>query len=567
MKHCCMKHCDSAGLKPTPSNGKTRTLLILGAFVLVVATSSIDGARPPARQTDTKLVVILVIDQMRFDYLDRFSSLWTSGLKRLREQAAVFERAFYPYLNTVTCVGHATIATGAFPSTHGIILNEWYQRAAGRRMSCTDDGAVKALPYSGTADRIGHSSHRLRVPTLAERLRAQSPESRVVALSMKPRSTVMLVGGAGDAVTWFGDGNAWSTSSSFTSTLVPEVQRFVADNPVDDDRPIVWERVHPASRYRGNDNDAAERPRAAWTSQFPHPLAGREGTAAGEFYNLWERSPFADAYLGRMAADQVRSLRLGQRNAVDFLGVSFSGLDYVGHDFGPHSHEVQDTLVRLDQTLGTFFAALDSAVGRDRYVVALSADHGVAEVPERVRRAGGDAGRVLNVDVRQVAEDAMVAAHGGGPHVAHVEYTNLYLTEGTQQRAAGDPKTLQPLLDAVGRMKGVLRVMPAAGLEKKRDSTDPVVRAAAYSHVPGESGDVIVVLKPNWIGTESSTATHGSMQPYDQHVPVILMGAPFRAGRYRQSATPADMAPTLAHVIGVPMPNAEGKVLSVALKK
>ena len=268
-----------------------------------------------------------------------------------------------------------------------------------------------------------------------------------------------------------------------------------------------------------------------------------------------------------MAAAQVQTFQLGQRGVVDFLGVSFSGLDYVGHDFGPDSHEVQDELIRLDRTLGQLFADLDAAVGRDRYVVGLSADHGVAPIPEAQKASGVDAGRVVNAQVRKVAEAAMLAAHGPGSYVALAEYTNLYLTDSARKRAEADPAFLEPLIDAVAAVPGVQRVLSARGLETKRASANPIERAAALSYYPGESGDVVIVLKPNWIGTDTSTTTHGSLNPYDQHVPVVFLGAPFKPGRYSTAASPADIAPTLAALIKLPLPGIDGKALTDAIKR
>lgn len=534
------------------------------AAAAIACTLTLVAAQPAS--TGPKLLVILVVDQMRFDYLDRFAHQWTAGLERLRDEGAIFEQGFYPYLNTVTCAGHATIATGAFPSTHGVIMNEWWQRAVGRRMSCTDDPGIVSLAYGGgVPDRIGHSAHRLKAPTLADRLRARSPQSRVVTLSMKPRSTVMLAGRAGDAVTWFGDSNAWATSTAFASGPVPAVARYVTDHPLERLRGEVWTRVGSEADYRGADESPFERPRPAWTSRFPHPLAP-PGTPPVEFYNLWERSPYGDAHIADMAASLVDAFQLGRRDAVDYLGVSFSSLDYVGHDFGPDSHEVQDALIRLDRSMGLLFAALDTLVGRDRYVVGLSSDHGVAPIPEAQKAAGVDAGRVVNAAVRKAAENAMVAAHGPGPYVAHVEYTNVYLTAAARTRAEADPAYLRPLIDAVSTLEGVLRVFPSRGLDTRRASRDPVERAAALSYYPGESGDIVVVLKPNWIGTDTSTTTHGSMNAYDQHVPVLFLGAPFKPGRYQTPATPADIAPTLASLIALPMPGVDGKVLKEAVR-
>jgi predicted AlkP superfamily pyrophosphatase or phosphodiesterase len=539
------------------------TGIIAVAAALIVVTTA-----PPQAQTAPapKLLITLVVDQMRFDYVERYGRSWNGGLKRFVAEGAVFDRALYPYLNTVTCAGHATIGTGAFPYRHGIILNEWYRRDVGRRVACTDDTAVRSVPYTPPAEAIGHSASRLRVPTLGDRLRAASPASRVVSLSMKPRSAAMMAGHGGTAVTWFAESNVWGSSTAYTDAPVREVKAFVDANPVERDRHVVWERLRDANDYVGTDESAHERARAGWSATFPHPLAGAGEGAPTRFFDLWERSPFSDAYLGKMAAELVRTLELGQRDAVDHLAISFSAVDYVGHDFGPDSHEVQDALYRLDQTLGTLLSVLDTVVGRDRYVIGLSADHGVSRIPEALQAQGEDAGRVLNAQVLKVAENAMVDAYGAGPHVQHVEYTNLYLTPAAAARARRDPTFIKPILAALSTTPGIERVFPAWDLAAKRDSTDPIERAAALSFHPDESGDVVVVLKPNWIGTNTSAATHGSSRWYDQHVPVIFLGAAIKPGRYSTAASPADLAPTLGATIKLTLSGVDGKPLRDALR-
>jgi predicted AlkP superfamily pyrophosphatase or phosphodiesterase len=545
--------------------GRLRAGLLLVAAATGCVCAFVVSPRAQTREGSTpSLLVILVVDQMRFDYVERFADRWTHGMKRIVTDGAVFERALYPYLNTVTCAGHATIGTGTYPATHGVILNEWWQRSMNRSMPCTEDPRVRPVPYGGEPEPLGHSAHRLRVPTLADRLRAERPASRAVVLSMKARSAVMLAGQSGTAVAWLSDANTWATSAAYADAPVSQVQAFIADNPIERDRAIHWDRLLPARAYEMVDDGVGERPPLGWTPTFPHPLAGNIDATEDRFADLWRRSPYADQYLGRMAAALAASFQLGQRNSIDVLAVSFSALDYIGHDFGPDSHEVQDTLFRLDRTLGDLLAALDAGVGRDRYVVALSADHGVGEIPEARTEAGGDAGRVAAAAIRQVAEAAMTAAHGIGPHIAHVENTQIYLTDAARQRASADRTVLMPIINAVARMDGVLHVFPSHDLTSRRASVDPIERAAALSHHPLESGDIVVVRKPHWISSTSSAATHGSLQHYDQHVPVIFMGRAFKPGRYATPASPADLAPTLAALIGLPLPQVDGRVLSDA---
>lgn len=540
-----------------------RDRVAAGCLLALAALSSLLWRPTRAQQAHPTLLVILVVDQMRADYLSRFERFWTRGMRRLLDEGAVFEQARYPYLNTVTCAGHATISTGAFPSTHGVILNEWLQRSAGRRMSCTEDPTVTPLPYGGAPERIGHSAHRLRVPTIGDRLRERSPASRVVTLSMKPRSAVMLAGRSG-TVTWFSDANTWSTSTAYGAS--PVLASYLDHHPVEAARSAVWERTLEPSAYEGLDDAAGERPGAGWSTFFPHPLSGAAGTPDAAFYDLWERSPYSDAYLGAMSGSLVERLQLGQQDQVDLLGVSFSALDYVGHSFGPDSHEVQDTLARLDTVIGDLLHLLDARVGRGRYVVALSADHGVAPIPEQWQAAGHDAGRLLPQSIRAAAEAALRPL-GPGPHVEQVEYTDLYLSERARTALAKRPDVERSLVDALSAVPGVARVFTSATLTRAQPSTDPSTRAAALSHAEGASGEIIIVPQAGWITTNSSATTHGSANDYDQRVPLIVMGPRVSPGRYQVDASPADIAPTLGALVNLPTPGVDGRPLSEAIVK
>lgn len=557
--------CRAARENPTGAIVSRQRFAAAALFALAIS-SHFSQPKVEAQAGEPKLLVILVVDQMRADYLTRFDGVWKRGIRRLLSEGAVFEQARFPYLNTVTCVGHATISTGSFPATHGIILNEWLQRGAGRRMSCTEDPTVTPLPFDGPPEKIGHSAHRLRVPTLGDRLRERSPASRVVTLSMKPRSAVMLAGQTG-TVAWFSDANSWSTSTAFAKSLPPVLTSYFGAHPVEAARSSVWDRVLEPPSYKGPDDGVGERPGTGWSTVFPHPLSGAPGTPATAFYDLWERSPYSDAYLGGMAGALVEGLNLGRQGSVDLLGISFSALDYAGHSFGPASHEVQDTLARLDIVIGDLFDLLDARVGRGRYVVALSADHGVAPIPEQRQKAGKDAGRLLPQSVRAVAEKVLQPL-GSGPHVDQVEYTDLYLTERSRAALAQHPDLERALLHALGAMPGVARVFTSGNLKAARSSADPIERAAALSHVDGESGEIVLVPRPGWIMTNSSATTHGSSNDYDQRVPVILMGPPHvKPGRYQVAASPADIAPSLAALVSLPMPGVDGRALSEAIVK
>jgi arylsulfatase A-like enzyme len=227
---------------------------------------------------------------------------------------------------------------------------------------------------------------------------------------------------------------------------------------------------------------------------------------------------------------------------------------------------VHDTVLRLDQVLGTLFDALDQAVGRDRYVVVLSSDHGVSPIPEQRQRQSADAGRVLAPEVRRIAEAAMVAAHGAGPHIAAVIPPYIYFTPATRALVEKSPEAARPVIDAVSRMSGVVRVLSLRGFESKLGSSDPLERAAALSYYASESGELLYLLKAEWINGDSSAATHGSPHDYDRRVPLVLMGGKFKPGRYSSEASPADIAPTLASMIGLKLSPVDGKILKAAIR-
>jgi predicted AlkP superfamily pyrophosphatase or phosphodiesterase len=543
----------------------------LAAFATLVACSPPAPARPDA--APPALLVVVSVDQLRTEYLTRFDGMWQDGVRRLLDEGAVFTESRYTYLNTVTCAGHATLATGAVPATHGVILNAWYRRDLGRQASCTYDENATAITYSGAPDDAPHSSAMLLVPTLGERLRERSAASRVVSLSLKARSAIMLGGHAPTAVTWFGAGRGWATSSAFTAAPVPEVAAWVDAHPIEQYRNEVWERSLPHEAYAGPDDGPGERALPGWTREFPHPLAGAPGTDDDQFYELWQASPFSDEYLGAMAAGLVESMALGQRDAVDYLGVSFSALDLIGHNFGPDSQEVQDALVRLDRTLGALFDALDRLVGRDRYVVAFSADHGVSPVPEARRMAGLDAGRIPTRVVAAAVDEALTSVLGPGPHVARVDYTEVYLADRTREmlaESASAPAAYDAALEAIRGIPGIDRAMRSKDLHGARRDEDPVVRAAANSHHPERSGDLVAIPRPYWFfvtgptAQSGSAATHGTHHDYDVAVPLVFLGTPFAAGRYEEQASPADLAPTLASLLGFEMAGADGRALDAA---
>lgn len=507
----------------------------------------------PSPATRPRLVVMLVVDQLRTDYLENYGRHFTGGLKRLRDEGAWFPRGAYPYLGTVTCAGHSTIGTGSFPYRHGMVLNRWWDRAESRPRNCTDDPAAKNIAHGGTSNGRD-SAANLMAPALADVLRREH-RGRSASVSLKARSAIGLSGKGMAPVLWQ-ERLMPVTSSAFADGPLDWVTAFAAANPVSADAGKTWERMLPRDAYLGEDDVKGERFPTGWSATFPHPI----GEPAAQLEAQWQRSPLADEYLGRLAAQAVETLKLGQGEGIDFLGVSFSTLDLVGHQFGPDSHEVQDIVFRLDATIGRLMAALDARLGKGGYVLGLSADHGVSTLTERT---GG--GRHLSAELAATIDKALAPHLGVGKHVIHGEYTDVYLAPGILDKVKTTPAAWTAIREALLALPGIAHVYRSdeVATPEARASQDPVRRAAALSHFPARSGDIIIVPKENWLFS-SAAATHGTLYAYDQRVPVILFGPGVRATLSDAPATPADLAPSLAALAGVGFETPDGKVLIAA---
>ena len=528
----------------------------------------------PAPNARPKLVVLLVVDQMRGDYVDKFRSQWTGGLKRLLDEGAWFREAAYPYAATETCVGHATISTGAFPATHGMVANAWWDRDSQSMATCTADPNVKNFASADGTATGGDSAWRMRVPAFADELRLQGGgATRVVSFSLKARAAITMAGHKADAVTWF-DHGSWVSSNAYGS--MPFIEDFVKAHPLKADYKKAWRLSLPKSAYLYDEKTLGAEVPEGWEPTFPHVLDGKTGSDQPDeaFLNQWEMSPYADRYLTKLAEDAVDQLGLGRSGGTDFLAVGYSTLDHIGHAFGPRSWEVQDTLVQLDKDLAELFAHLDAKVGRGNYVVALSADHGVVPIPEEMQKTGADAGRLRIPEVKEKIEKALEPFGYTKPAVARIANSDVYFSTGTYDKLKADPAAMRAVLDAIRGVPGVAEVFRAEELQDRPATQSPIRMAEANSYFEGRSGDLFIVPKPYWLvssnrpdKTRDRGTGHGTPYNYDQHVPVLLMGWGIEHGEFFGPITPADIAPTLASLCGVALATRDGRVLAEALKK
>ena len=519
-------------------------------------------AAPPAA-IKPRLVVLLSVDQMRGDYIDRFRHQWSKGLHRLVSEGAWFRQADYPYYTTVTCAGHASISTGTVPAVHGMVANSWAVQNNSRTVSCTDDDSQKLIAYDGRPmTGVAHSAANLMSPTLADELRAQScPPTRVVGVSLKARSAINLSGHKPDAVIWLDERDGgWVTSTAFAKGPAPFFADYLVKHPMADQMGRTWERSMPVERYLYEDSKEYRRRTPHVTTGFPHLTKGRGDEVGGAITDAWEASPYSDAYLNGLAFAAIDAMKLGRTAGTDFLGISYSALDLTGHSYGPVSHEVQDVLFNLDIQIGLLLDKLDRDLGAGNYVVGLSADHGVAPIPERLKAEGFDAGRIDTIGMGRAIDAVLAKELGPASYRTRVINNDVYFNDGVYAKLTQNAAAMDAVLAVIRKADGVSRVYR----KEELSASDPLTKQSFLSHYEGRSGEMKIIGRAYW-GTSASTTTHGTGHRYDTRVPVVLFGFGVKKGEYLEEVAPIDLAPTLAFLSGVTLPDAMGRVLTEAL--
>jgi hypothetical protein len=519
--------------------------LTVVALALAVLGSTWIAQTPAlaAPEEKPRLVLLVAVDQMRHDYLPRFADALTGGFRRLLRDGAVFTNAHLDHYPTVTAVGHATMLSGAPPAMSGIVGNDWYDRALGRGVTSVEDPGTRLV---GGRDVTGSSPHRLRVSTVGDELKMARPGSRVIGIAHKDRSAILMAGRMADLALW------WDTQTgAFVSSTwyAPELPGWAADfnarKPAD-----AW----LGREWRGVGEGAA--------------LLGRMPDAPGPaYYTRLYGSPFGNDLLVSLAEAVIEGERLGQRGGTDVLALSFSCNDAVGHDKGPHSAEVGDITVRTDLALERLLATIDRRVGLDRTVVVLTADHGVAPVPEQMAAWKMPGGRLSRADLEKAALGALETAFGPGAWLEGRAGSDLYLDRQLVAERGLDPAVVERRLAAgLETVEPVWRAYTRSQLLEGRVPSDPWSRRVLVSFDRERSGDVAVLFEPYWMASASGT-THGTAYSYDAHIPLVVMGPGIRPGRYDRNVALNDLAPTLATLLDVETPSgASGEPLAEILE-
>jgi predicted AlkP superfamily pyrophosphatase or phosphodiesterase len=552
---------------------------------------------PRSKAARPRLVLLIVVDQFRYDYLTRFGDLFGSrGIGRLMHAGASWTEANFDHVPTFTAPGHAVFMTGAWPSQTGIVANEWYERDTGMKVKSITDDSTQML--AGRPGQKGYSPRRLLCSTVGDELRlADSDRSKVIGISAKDRSAILPAGRRANAAYWFSTETGNMTSSTYYFNQLPAwVTRFNDRHMADGWFGAHWDRLLPEGEYtrRAGKDDAP------WenldkssndTNFFPHVITGGAAKPSRFFYKALDYTPFSNDLLVAFAEEAITNEGLGDDDDTDVLSVSFSANDYVGHRFGPYSQEVMDMSLRVDRQIGTLLDFVDARIGLQNAVVVFTADHGASPVPEQAALMKLPGRRYQKAELRQIVEEGLKAkyARPDRPAMDYIQTftnreeiepglinSNFYLNRAALKRDGIDLDECERVVGELSmRMPGAARYFTRLQLENSSlSSADVIARRVLHGYYPQRSGDVIVVFEPYNILFDlpddptdpRSTATHGSPYSYDTHVPLIIMGRDFAAGSYTQAATPADIAPTLAGLLSVQPPSCSvGRVLSEAL--
>jgi len=520
-----------------------------------------------------KLVVLVVFDQMRADYLTKWEKLYDKdGFGRLQRDGAWYQNCHYPYAFTLTAPGHASLVTGCPPNKHGIIANDWYDRAARAEVSAVKTDRYRTVPQALDAKEKddGPAPVRLKQPTVGDGLQKMG-KGKVVSLSIKDRAAIMMAALRATAVYWFNMVRGlFVTSTFYRDTPHSWVDEFNKQRPADKYFGKDWTKLRGDVDYAmhsGPDDVASEGIGYKQGRTFPHPMTGGLNKPGKNYYEAFTYSLYGNEVLLELAKRAIDGEKLGQGEGCDLLCLSFSSNDYVGHCWGPDSQEVLDITLRSDLIIKQLLGYLDAKIGRDRYLLVLTADHGVCPLPEVAKARGQDAGRVapslFTTQASALLQKTFAEQLKPLPWIEKSSAGWIYLNQATlKEIGVPTAKAEQALVDWLARQPGIQSAYGRSRLDQGPFGNDAIGEAVRLSYHPDCSGDVAVVLKPYYqvsgpitdARNDAYRTTHGTPHPYDTHVAFIVFGPGIRPGIRQERLTPLATAAILARALAIPAP-------------
>jgi len=532
-------------------------LICLSSIAQVKTTPSNNLPRP-------KLVVGIMVDQMRWDYLYRFYDRYgNNGFKRFLREGTSCDNAFIPYAQTVTAAGHTCVYTGSVPAIHGIMGNEWFDKSLNREVYCAEDKSVKIV---GAEKGEPMSPVNMWTTSICDELRlATNFQSKVIGIAIKDRGAILPAGHSANAAYWYdGTSGNWISSTYYMEQLPLWVSKFNDKKYQDSFYQRDWNTLYPINTYTQSDKD-----NAAYEGKFGHeaaPVFPHElKSKTGKDYGMIRSTPYGNTFTLQFSKDALKAEELGKDAITDFLAISISSPDYIGHQFGPNSIEVEDNYLRLDRDLGDFFAFLDKEVGKGQYTVFLTADHAVAHVPGFLQehKLPGKILASTTSDINKKVEEKFSLKN---IIRASANY-QIYLNDKVIDSAAADrAKIKEFIIGELNKNPGILIAFDNAEIGDVNLPT-AVKEMFLKGYNTKRAGDIQIVVKGgNFFGSRTGT-THGSFNPYDSHIPLLWMGWGIKAGQLNREVYMTDIAATVAALLHIQMPSGSvGKVITEVLK-
>jgi predicted AlkP superfamily pyrophosphatase or phosphodiesterase len=513
---------------------------------------TVSGSSQPYNGKRPKLVVGLMVDQMRWDFLYRYYDRYTdAGFKRLIQQGFSAENTMIPYAQTVTAAGHACVYTGSIPAVNGIMGNEWYDKQLRKEVYCVEDESVKII--GGVPASEPMSPRNLWTTTISDELRlATNFRSKVIGVAIKDRGSILPAGHTGTAY-WYEGGNGnWVSSTWYMNELPSWVQQFNARRWVDSLYKNDWNTLYPISTYVQSDADNVPyegRSAGDTTPTFPHRL----NQLIGKNYGAIRATPMGNTLTLSFAKEALKAEQLGKDSITDLMAVSLSSPDYIGHQYGPNSIEIEDNYLRLDRDLAEFFAFLDKEVGKGEYLFFITADHGVAHVPAFLKKNKIDVKTVPSSipDINKKVE----AKFGVRNAVVSSANYHLYLNDLAIDTLGKDKEEIENYI--ISELVKVPHIAGAFSYNELDNAVLPSMIKEKFvsGYNQKRSGDVQMVLKSGYFYGGATGTTHGSWYPYDAHIPLVFMGWGVTPGRTNRTISMSDIAPTLAAMLRIQMPS------------
>lgn len=525
------------------------------------ASTIVQAGQQQATGIKPKLVIGIVIDQMRWDYLYRFSELYgANGFKRMLSQGFSCENTLIPYIPTVTAPGHVCVFTGSVPAIHGIVGNGWFDRARQTDVYCAGDSTVKTVGNTSNAGKM--SPRNMWTTTITDELRLSNNfKSKVIGIALKDRGAIFPAGHSANSAYWYDNGK-WISSSYYMNELPAWVNEVNAK-----DLPSVymskdWNTLLPIEKYDMStaDNEPYEGGIPGETTvTFPHKTSL---ISAGK-YEAFKSTPYASSYTFSFAKAAIQNEKLGAGAFTDFLTVSISSTDYIGHSFGPNSIEAEDAYLRLDKDIADFLQYLDSTAGKGNYLIFLTADHGVAHVPAFLDQHKIPGATFSDSDFQKELNDAINEKFGMKTGVLSVQNYQVYLNISEIERQQKEVKDITKTVISILKQKPFITDAVETNTIEAASLPGPQKKMLANGYNPKRSGDILYTSKPGYFDGGSKGTTHGMWNPYDAHIPLLFFGWNVKQGKTNRETYMTDISSTLAAMLQIQMPNGcVGKVIT-----